>query len=69
MAVLRIGQGVRIAPRTVLRSRERELVYVHGQMQSFKHRQSRTENRDARVIRFPIERRLAAIDGGCDIIS
>lgn len=65
MAVLRsVGQGVRIAPRTVQRTRERELKYMHGRIAEHKTRMfAPILSTEAKVIRFPVERRLAAIGG------
>lgn len=60
MAVLRTGQGVKIAPRTVLRALKTESRYVHGlMMQHASHWDTRPL---ATVIRFPVERRLVGVN-------
>lgn len=60
MAVLRMGQGVKIAPRTLMKAREMESRYVHGlMMQHANHWDTRPL---ATVIPFPVERRLGGMN-------
>lgn len=68
MAVLRKGQGIKIAPRTLLRTRETELRYADKLVR--RHQFEQDSRPDATVIRFPIERRMARITASdADLIS
>lgn len=60
MPVLRMSQGVKIAPRIVLKARERESRYVHGLMMA--HASHWDTRPLATVIPFPVERRLASMN-------
>lgn len=60
MAVLRMGQGVKIAPRTLLKARETETRYVHRLIHG--HIARFEQSPLATVIRFPVERRLASVN-------
>jgi hypothetical protein len=61
MAVLRMGQRFRIAPRTILKARESEAKYADRLI--VRHVASWGDPRPlATIIPFPVERRLASMN-------
>lgn len=68
MAVLRKGQGIKIAPRTLLRTREIEFRCANRLVRN--HLFGPDTRPDATIIRFPVERRMASIAASdTDLIS
>lgn len=67
MAVLRKGQGIKIASRTLLKTRETELRYVNRLVRN--HVLGPDNRPDAAIIRFPVERRMASIAAESNLIS